>query len=184
MFDEIIHNSKMIEFGEISTFKYGTMPQKDKICDSGYPLFSGYKIVGYYPEKMFDEPQLIIVARGVGGTGDIKYTPAECYLTNLAIAIILNNRNYEEYVYHYLMCQDMKVLNTGSAQPQITVSSLEKYKLCVPEETLVKKFSNIVLPIRSRMRNNRIENNKLELLRDSLLPKLMSGELDVSDLDI
>ena len=184
MFDEKICESDMVEFGNVASFKYGTMPKKDKICEEGYPLFSGYKIVGYYPEKMFDEPQLIIVARGVGGTGDIKYTPENCYLTNLAIAIMANKKVYEEYLYHYLMCQDMKILNTGSAQPQITVSSLEKYKLYYPDEKAAKEFSDIVIPIRDRIRANRKENQKLEELRDSLLPKLMSGELDVSDLDI
>lgn len=184
MFDEKICESDMVEFGNVASFKYGTMPKKDKICEEGYPLFSGYKIVGYYPEKMFDEPQLIIVARGVGGTGDIKYTPENCYLTNLAIAIMANKKLYEEYLYHYLMCQDMKILNTGSAQPQITVSSLEKYKLYYPDEKAAKEFSDIVIPIRDRIRENRKENQKLEELRDRLLPKLMSGELDVSDLDI
>lgn len=184
MFDEKICESDMVEFGKVASFKYGTMPKKDKICEEGYPLFSGYKIVGYYPEKMFDEPQLIIVARGVGGTGDIKYTPENCYLTNLAIAIMANKKLYEEYLYHYLMCQDMKILNTGSAQPQITVSSLEKYKLYYPDEKAAKEFSDIVIPIRDRIRENRKENQKLEELRDRLLPKLMSGELDVSDLDI
>ncbi len=184
MFDEIMSTSDLMEFGNIASFKYGTMPKKDKISDSGYVVFSGYKSVGYYPEKMFDEPQLIIVARGVGGTGDVKYTPADCYLTNLAIAIMVENKVYEEYIYHYLMCQDMKILNTGSAQPQITVSSLEKYKICVPNEMLAKEFSDIVIPIRDQIRRNRFENDKLEKIRDCLLPKLMLGEIDVLDLDI
>lgn len=184
MFDEIMSTSDLMEFGNIASFKYGTMPKKDKISDSGYVVFSGYKSVGYYPEKMFDEPQLIIVARGVGGTGDVKYTPADCYLTNLAIAIMVENKVYEEYIYHYLMCQDMKILNTGSAQPQITVSSLEKYKICVPNEMLAKEFSDIVIPIRDQIRRNRFENDKLEKIRDCLLPKLMLGEIDVLDLEI
>jgi type I restriction enzyme S subunit len=184
LFDEEIKEDLYVQFGEYATFKYGTMPKKNKIVDEGYPIFSGYQIVGRYPEKMFDEPQLIIVARGVGGTGDIKYTPANCYLTNLAIAIMVNDKEYEDYLYHYLMCQDMKVLNTGSAQPQITVSSLEKYKLYFPEKNKAKEFSSMIKPFIGEMRIIQQETEKLNLLRDTLLPKLMSGELDVSDLDL
>lgn len=184
LFDEEIKEEEYVQFCEYATFKYGTMPKKDKIVDEGYPIFSGYQIVGSYPEKMFDEPQLIIVARGVGGTGDVKYSPANCYLTNLAIAVMVNDRDYEDYLYHYLMCQDMKVLNTGSAQPQITISSLEKYKLYFPEKNKAKDFSRMIKPFIGEMRMMQQENERLNFIRDTLLPKLMSGELDVTDLDI
>lgn len=185
LFDrKISGEDSYVPLGEYATFKYGTMPKKDKMCNVGYPVFSGYQIVGRYPEKMYDEPQLIIVARGVGGTGDVKYTPENCYLTNLAIAILVNDKVYENYLYHYLKCQDMKILNTGSAQPQITVSSLEKYKMYFPEKDEAKAFSDLVTPLILQMRMLEKENEKLGLLRDTLLPKLMSGELDVSDLDI
>lgn len=92
----------------IAKFKYGTMPKKDKLGTGHYHAFSGYQIVGTYPEVMFDNPQLIIVARGVGGCGDVKYTPANCYLTNLSIAIITEKTMHDDYLYHYLRLHDTK----------------------------------------------------------------------------
>lgn len=74
-----------VKFSNIATFKYGKMPIKEKIASSGYPLFSGYRVVGYYQEKMFDTPQLIVIARGVGGAGTVKISPANCYITNLSL---------------------------------------------------------------------------------------------------
>ncbi len=68
------------KFGEIATFSYGKMPNKKNIVDCGYPIFSGYKIVGYYNSYMYEDPQLIIVARGVGGTGDVKISPPKSYI--------------------------------------------------------------------------------------------------------
>jgi type I restriction enzyme S subunit len=73
------------KFGEIATFSYGKMPNKKNIVNCGYPIFSGYKIVGYYNSYMYEDPQLIIVARGVGGTGDVKISPPKSYITNLSI---------------------------------------------------------------------------------------------------
>ena len=170
--------------GTIAKFKYGTMPKKDKLGTGRHLAFSGYQVVGSYPEVMYPEPQLIIVARGVGGCGDIKYTPANCYLTNLAIAIITNCVEHDDYLYHYLRLHDTKVMNTGSAQPQITVSTLEKYEIPIPTEDELLVFSNFVKPFKELYRANVATNERLTALRDTLLPKLMSGELDVSDIDL
>lgn len=170
--------------GTIAKFKYGTMPKKDKLGTGRHLAFSGYQVVGSYPEVMYPEPQLIIVARGVGGCGEIKYTPANCYLTNLAIAIITNCVEHDDYLYHYLRLHDTKVMNTGSAQPQITVSSLEKYVIPIPTEDELLVFSNFVKPFKELYRANVATNERLTALRDTLLPKLMSSELDVSDLDL
>ncbi len=168
----------------IAKFKYGTMPKKDKLGTGHYQAFSGYQIVGTYPEVMFENPQLIIVARGVGGCGDVKYTPANCYLTNLSIAIITEKTMHDDYLYHYLRLHDTKIMNTGSAQPQITVATLEKFEIPIPPEEEMIWFSDFVEPFKQQYRNNQDENKLLSKLRDTLLSKLMSGELDVSDIDI
>lgn len=178
------NNLQTVRFGDIATFKYGKMPKKDKISVEGYPLFSGYQIVGYYPEKMFDEPQIIVVARGVGGCGDIKYTPSNCYLTNLSIAITSNDSAFEDYLYRLLKNTDMKILNTGSAQPQITVDSLQKFEIEIPSREDAMHYSSIITPIKIQYRLNNAENQHLAALRDTLLPKLMNGEIDVSEVNI
>ena len=168
----------------IAKFKYGTMPKKDKLGTGQYHAFSGYQLVGAYPEVMFENPQLIIVARGVGGCGDVKYTPANCYLTNLSIAIITEKTVHDDYLYHYLHLHDTKVMNTGSAQPQITVATLEKFEIPIPPEEELVLFSDFVQPFKQQYRNNLAENKRLSELRDSLLSKLMSGELDVDEVKV
>lgn len=170
--------------GDVARFKYGTMPKKDKLGSGEYVAFSGYQVVGSYPERMFSDPQLIVVARGVGGCGDIKYTPADCYLTNLSIAILTSSIAMEDYLFNYLRLHDTKVMNTGSAQPQITVSTLEKYQLPIPPLDRLQSFSALVQPYKSMYRKNKDENERLQMLRDTLLPRLMSGELDVSEIEV
>lgn len=65
------------------------LPKKDDIVEYRRPIFSGYKITGYHKSYMFKNPKLIVVARGGGGTEDVKFTHRNCFLTNLSIAIIL-----------------------------------------------------------------------------------------------
>ena len=88
---------------EIATnFRYGRMPDKSKLTDSGiYPVWSGYRYVGYYNEKNINKDEIVVVARGVGGTGDVKICKEDCFLTNLSIAFNVNEDINPLYVYYY-----------------------------------------------------------------------------------
>ena len=73
--------------------------------------------------------------------------------------------------------------STGSRQ-RTTPSETLSYELILPSEDELAEFQSLVSPMYAQMRINAIENDKLKRLRDSLLPKLMSGEIDVSDIQI
>ena len=73
--------------------------------------------------------------------------------------------------------------STGSRQ-RTTPSDTLSYKLILPSEDELVEFQSLVSPMYAQMRINAIENDKLKRLRDSLLPKLMSGEIDVSDIQL
>ena len=76
---------RMGKMKDVATFAYGKMP-KDK--DNGViPVFSGYGVVGYCNEAMYDKQHIVVIARGDSGSGKIVKSPKEFYLTNLAIAI-------------------------------------------------------------------------------------------------
>ena len=61
---------------------------------------------------------------------------------------------------------------------------LSKVDVLIPNETEYKRIGALLQPIYNLIISNRIENKKLALLRDCLLPRLMSGELDLSDIEI
>lgn len=73
--------------------------------------------------------------------------------------------------------------STGSRQ-RTTPSDTLSYELILPSEDELAEFQSLVSPIYAKMRINAIENDKLKRLRDSLLPKLMSGEIDVSAIQL
>lgn len=73
--------------------------------------------------------------------------------------------------------------STGSRQ-RTTPSDTLSYELILPSEDELAEFQSLVSPMYSQMRINAIENDKLKRLRDSLLPKLMSGEIDVSSVHL
>ena len=150
-------------FGDFATFKYGKMPNKNKISDSGlYPVYSGYRYVGYYDEYNTEANQLIVVARGVGGTGDVKLTKERCYLTNLSIsATIDENAALPEYIFYYFMPRNLRYLDSGSAQSQITISDLEKVLIPLPSLDEQRKICSYLKMLDAKISENEKINNNL-----------------------
>lgn len=72
----------------------------------------------------------------------------------------------------------------GSAQPNISASDIMSISCVIPSKEAINKFNKTLQPLFDLIISNQRENQQLSTLRDSLLPKLMSGELDVSDIEL
>ena len=155
---------EMKRFGEFASFKYGKMPNKNKITDIGkYPVYSGYRYVGYYDEYNTEANQVIIVARGVGGTGDVKLTKEKCYLTNLSIAANIDEKiALPEFIYYYYLPRNLRYLDSGSAQSQITISDLEKVMIPLPSLDEQKAICGYMEMLDGKIENNEKINKNLE----------------------
>ncbi|HDQ5126866.1 restriction endonuclease subunit S [Escherichia coli] len=109
------------------------MPKKEFVGTGDYVIFSGYKYTESYPEKNTSAGELIVVARGVGGTGDVKITTRDCYLTNLSIKINLDETKVrKEYFYYLFLQSNLRYLDSGSAQSQITINDLANVEISAP----------------------------------------------------
>lgn len=169
-----------IELGTITNLKYGKfLPIKD-LNGGPYPVYSGYSVVGYHDDFLYSEPQLIMVCRGVGGSGDVKISPPNCWITNLSI-VIQSTEDWlsQNYLYWALETSDRTELITGSVQSQVTINHLAAHVILKPPTTLLKRFDQISDSLNSKISLNKGQIRTLEKLRDTLLPKLMSGEVRV-----
>jgi type I restriction-modification system specificity subunit len=158
-----------VKLGNIAKFRYGKMPDKDKFLDDGYPVFSGYRITGYYSEYMVENPTLIVVARGVGGTGDVKISPPKSYITNLSIIVDLDESVADmRYLYYQFVCNNLRYLDTGAAQSQITINNLSKHKALLPRLVIQKKISSILTTYDNLIENNNKRIRLLEQMAENL----------------
>lgn len=175
-------NVKTLE--ELGKISYGKMPKKNLKTKSGYPINSGYGYVGFYPEYNCEKGKVIVVARGVGGTGEVKITKEKCYLTNLSICIKNNLELIDDSILFYeLKRNNLHYLRSGSAQPQITINDLNSVTISIPPKKTQNDFSAIFKPLVSKMGENEFENQTLAELRDTLLPKLISGEVRLKEFE-
>lgn len=158
---------KEVRLGDISTMKYGKLPPKNNIGE--IPIYSGYKIIGYNSVSNCNKGTIIIVARGVGGCGDVKIIKNNCFLTNLSISVELdNNICLPIYFYYRHLLNNLSFLNTGSAQPQITIESLQKYNISLPTIKEQKEIAGILSSLDAKIETNNKLNEKLEEMAQAI----------------
>lgn len=105
---------------------------------------------------------------------------------NQSVIGIIPNINYPyEFVYPLIssILIDLLKHQTGGAQQHINKNNVESFKIICPPAEIISEYKTIVSPIYSKISDNCFEIEKLQKLRDTLLPKLMSGEIDVSKIN-
>ena len=157
---------------------------KTKYIDSDFASklktgkINGYELLIY---KDGGKPGYFIPNYSIFGEG---YPFEECYLNEHVFKLDFNgNRGYNIFCYFYF--QTDYVMNYLNAQggkaaiPGINRNDVESIYIFNPDNKLVKKFGDLVLPHFQQILKNCVQNKTLSLLRDTLLPKLMSGEIEV-----
>lgn len=164
----------------IADFQYGKIPLQEHIVDNGYPIFTGYRTSGFYDSYMYEKPMLLVVARGVGGTGDVKISPPKAFITNLSIVFLLKNPELlMHYLYQLFQLQNLRYLDSGAAQSQITIEDLQRVRIILPDSHILMKYNNAYLPISNEILLLEEKNINLIKQRDLLLPRMMSGKQEV-----
>ena len=160
---------KEYKLGEIASFSYGRLPNKSLLGNGPYTTYSGYKYQELYPEYNCDEGDVVLVARGVGGTGDVKLTTQKCYLTNLSIKIDLDNDIVlNKYFYYLYQIENLRYLDSGSAQSQITIQDLSNVSIEVPSITQQKEIISILSSLDDKIDLLNRENATLEAMAETL----------------
>lgn len=118
--------------------------------------------------------------------GDLNVAHTDCCIGR-GLAAIHSKDNHQAFVLYtmFSLKKQLDVFNgEGTVFGSINRNSLNEMPLLIPSSEKLDEFEVLVAPMDAAIRNNYDEICRLEKLRDSLLPKLMSGELDVSELDL
>lgn len=166
----------------------GDAPKDKKELSSDeykYPIVSNgienEGIYGYSKEYKIDKKSVTISARGTIGYKVLRnynYYP----IVRLISVIPKDDSISSEYLFYAL--DDIQILGTGTTQQQLTIPMVKDIKIKVYDVDLIKKFTDYSISLNKKIDNNKIENKRLEELRDTLLPKLMNGEIDLDNIEI
>ncbi len=149
------------KLGDIAQMKYGKMP---KLSANGlFPVWSGYRYAGFSDEMNCPKGTLIVVARGVGGTGDVKIATTDCFLTNLSISVNLNKQICNPlFLYYKFRIKNLKYLDSGSAQSQITIDDLKRLCIQLPPLKKQEELISFLKSLDDKIEVNRRINDNLE----------------------
>ena len=172
---------RVIELEEACTIKYGKGLGKRDLTQDGFPVFGGNGIIGFYTHFLYELPQILVSCRGAASGKIIESLP-KSYVTSNSLVLELKDRSYYNYIKLLLLNNPLYDYATGSAQPQITIDNIKGIKIILPLKEVINKVNYTLENIGSIQRNNNEESRRLAELRDTLLPRLMSGELSVDGL--
>jgi len=169
---------KYDEFGNIGSFVRGKNLTAAKMVKGDIPVISaGLRPSGYHNKANVYGVNLTISASGANA-GYLKYNmtdvwAADCsyYQDDATIWFVYNTLKYLQPVISNLQC--------GAAQPHVYPKNLNKLCVLIPTDELIHKYNNFVKPYYDEIKILNQHNQLLIKQRDMLLPRLMSGKLEV-----
>lgn len=187
-YDNLPIGWKRMALGDVSDMSAGGDKPKN-ISDQRteayqYPIYSNGisndGLYGFTTDYKISAESVTVSARGTIGfvcLRHIPFTPIVRLITLVPHSSIISAK------YLYLWLKSIPIYGTGTTQQQLTVPDFRKTEILIPSEADMREFSETVDPLFQQVWANQEENEKLADVRDALLPHLMSGELDVSDID-
>ncbi len=175
--------------GDISDMSAGgDKPQiisNQKTEEHQYPVYSnGISDEGFYgftTDYKISAESVTVSARGTIGFVCLRHIP---YTPIVRLVTLVPHTNIVSAKYLYLWLKSVPIHGTGTTQQQLTVPDFRKTEILIPPKAEMREFTETVNSLFQQVWANQEENAKLADIRDTLLPRLMSGELDVSSIEI
>ena len=172
-------NQMLSTIADISSGK--RPPIKSEVYSQETPIsiVGAASVMGFTSEA--NRTDKILVTGRVGTHGVIQRFNTPCWTSDNTLVITSPFYEFTNQILHRI---DYSSMNRGSTQPLITQGDMKKMVVLVPDEETLANFEALAGSLMAQWEANNNENVKLASLRDTLLPKLMSGELDMSNIDL
>ncbi len=172
---DAVELQQLVSFGNGKSIKPGGQGE--------YMVFGSNGIIGGSNE--FKYACGIIIGRVGAYCGSIAYSPKPFWASDNTIVALSQQKDYFlPFVLYMLKNMNLNRYAGGAAQPLLTQTTLKKLPIVAPQKETIEAFCDSVVPILRQKSCLENKNDNLRTTRDLLLPKLISGKLDVEDLDI
>ena len=162
---------------EILTFHRGYDLTKNEMKAGRYPVVGSTTVIGYHNEFKIKGPGIVTGRSGSLGKYQFIWDNFWPHNTSLYISDYKDHNIF--FVYSLLQTVDFASLNNGGAIPTLNRNVLSNIEVIEPTDELQEMFAKIAESQYQKIKNLEKQNNQLKMARDALLPKLMSGEVEV-----
>ena len=174
-----IHDSKLIPLSGA---------ERAKMEKKTYPYYGAAALMDYVDDYIFDGKYLLLGEDGTvvdeAGYPILQYVWGQFWVNNHAHILTGKLGFNVESLYMLFKQTPVKAIVTGAVQPKISQTNLRSIQVVIPPPKLLTDYNSQIEPLFALLRTNEETNKSLTALRDTLLPKLMSGELDVSNIQL
>ncbi|MEO6890255.1 MAG: restriction endonuclease subunit S [Ktedonobacteraceae bacterium] len=165
---------EFLKLGDVIELAYGKALKADTRLPGNIPVYGSAGIVGYHQEKLVDGPGIIVGRKG--NVGSVFWANSDFYPIDTVFYVRTELSLY--YIYYNLRQQHF--INNDAAVPGLSRHQAYSLPFIRPSDTLLRSFEDFVKPV-FFLKTNLIQRGSiLRRTRDRLLPKLISGEIDVS----
>ena len=164
---------------ELVTVRYGK--DHKKLTNGTIPVFGSGGLMRFVNTALYYRESVLIPRKGT--LNNIIYVNHPFWSVDTMFYTEMNRPNLAKFVYFFVRSKDLASMNAGSAVPSMTTEILNNLPIVIPPDSELARYEEVVSAQFKQMQTNQAESDNLADLRDSLLPRLMSGELSVSDID-
>ena len=162
---------------DLITVKYGK--DHKKLEDGIYPVYGSGGIMRHVERPLYDKESVLIPRKGT--LNNVMYVNEPFWSVDTMFYTEMKLPNVAKFVYHFVKAKDLASMNAGSAVPSMTTDILNAMEVVIPSASALDRFETLVSPMYRAMKENNDQSTKLAELRDAILPKLMVGEIDLSE---
>ena len=189
--NELPNGYKYLDLNEVSVnfdSKRKPMFSREREQHKGiYPYYGATSIIDYVDDYIFDDTYLLM-----GEDGTVKTNEGYPVLQYIWEKSCINNHTHvlqgtiisTEHLMFALRKKNIETLITGAVQPKINQENMNKIKIIIATDDINIKFEEQIKTIVDKIKFNSIENITLTQLRNTLLPKLMNGKIDLNKIEV
>ena len=170
---------KVGTLGELCNFKRGKNLLTKNAIDEGVPVVAGGLEPSCYHNVANTGAPVITVSGSGANAGFMRMYHVPVWASDCSFIDISCENFYFVYCFLKVNSKLLKHAQTGAVQPHVKPSDIHDFELVIPDKESIYDFQDKVKPFFDKIASIKKENSRLSLLRDTLLPRLMSGELEV-----
>lgn len=162
---------------DLLEIKYGK--DHKKLEEGNIPVYGSGGIMRYVNESLYDKESILIPRKGT--LSNLFYVSQPFWSVDTMFYSKIKDICFGKYIFYFLKSADLASMDVGSAVPSLTTELLKRIQIIIPPKSIVNEFNEIMNSKFNIIESNIKENQTLTQLRDSLLPKLISGEVRLKE---
>lgn len=163
------------KLGDLIVIKYGK--DHKKLQEGNIPVIGSGGIMRYVDKYLHDKESVLIPRKG--SLNNVMYINEPFWTVDTMFYTEMRRPNIAKYIYHVIKGLDLANMNVGSAVPSMTTEVLNNIPINIPPQIVFDKFEDSVLPLYTKIRENKKQISTLIRTRDELLPRLINKEIRI-----